>query len=217
MRLRERIPVADRSRVATEVVRELGGHALRQADASSIVGVVNSEEDLVAWKVPQEAQFMTSYKGRILPTQMTLSGEGRFKSDVLNGVTLFLWAVLAVVLLTWAELKYGSPSLFSPSGATGTDLIPRPYWLVFGMFAGTLSRSFLTTIEKRKKSEHGFLEVCRLTIRSAHLWKALLASPLVLVAAYKQVSLLDDPLVVFAVAYQNGFFFQSVLGGARRS
>ena len=39
MFLSEKIPVADRSRVAAEVVRELGGHALRQADAPGIVGV----------------------------------------------------------------------------------------------------------------------------------------------------------------------------------
>ena len=38
MFLRERIPVANRSRVAAEVVRELGGHALRQADAPGILG-----------------------------------------------------------------------------------------------------------------------------------------------------------------------------------
>jgi hypothetical protein len=115
-----------------------------------------------------------------------------------------LAASVAFYLLT---PLFFSPLAFSngPSGSLIHALL-----LAVATLIGILSQHVYVALNT-PDSQHSVWAVLRTAVSSRSLWISLIVSPLVLLTVFKAAADLPDGLVAYLFAYQNGFFFKSIL------
>lgn len=80
------------------------------------------------------------------------------------------------------------------------------------MFFGIISNSIWTHVAELPKNEPVSIgRVLKSALRSASLVRSALVSPIVFMAVYALVKSEPDAIVAHLLAYQNGFFWESVL------
>jgi hypothetical protein len=129
--------------------------------------------------------------------------------------TFMLWplaAVIMLVLFSYRQLRlvssFGFKEIDSP------NLFHRPLLLTAGCLVGILSKAIYDQLIKPKRSG-GFLATLKEGLAPEKVTIAILLSPIVILSGYSKIDQVNDPALVALLAYQTGFFFQTVLNGRR--
>ena len=120
-----------------------------------------------------------------------------------------LGLLLVAALISGAEYfavrRYGLDS-DEPLGSYG-----RVALLTLATYAGIIGQVLTARLKASKAERISIREELREVTGGRDFWMAMIASPLVLAAAYNAVAEVHSILLVGAVAFQNGFFFHAIL------
>lgn len=83
--------------------------------------------------------------------------------------------------------------------------------LSFATYAGIVGQVLTARLKASKAQRISIRDELREVTSGRDFWMAIIASPLVLAAAYNAVAEVHSILLVGVVAFQNGFFFHAVL------
>jgi hypothetical protein len=122
--------------------------------------------------------------------------------------TLFGLLVIATLLYAgeyFAVRRYGLDSE-QPLGSYG-----RLALLTLATYAGIVGQVLTVRLKASKAQRISIRDELRETTSGRDFWMAIIASPLVLAAAYNAVAEVHSVLLVGVVAFQNGFFFHAIL------
>lgn len=80
---------------------------------------------------------------------------------------------------------------------------------------GILSKFIFDRISRRYKTNFSLTGAIVNSAKAVVV--AMIVSPIIIVGLYGLIEKVEDPILLFLIAYQNGFFFQTVLGKAEPS
>lgn len=83
-------------------------------------------------------------------------------------------------------------------------------------YVGILSQVLTARIHKDSGELTDFLAHLNQVLKTKDFWLATLASPMVLIIAFQAVAQQSSLMFVALIAFQNGFFFRSILSGSGR-
>jgi hypothetical protein len=83
--------------------------------------------------------------------------------------------------------------------------------LASGTLIGLVSQVLIVQIRAIRTKEISIFSELKTLVRSKAFWIAGIASPLVLISAYKSLGDVQGDLMVFFLSYQNGFFWNSII------
>ena len=126
---------------------------------------------------------------------------------------LFLTFGLGLSVLGYVLLLPLPDTDTSRFAIAGSEAYIRGVILYVTMLIGILAKGLHDLFDNDKV---GIREVLRLVWRSREFRKAMLVSPLVYFGVYKIAQHQSDTLVAILLAFQNGFFWQSVMQGNQR-
>lgn len=101
----------------------------------------------------------------------------------------------------------------SPSGFQGVDLdaaTARATGLSLSCILGIVSKLIFDRLNRRFRSSQSFGQNLVSAMKSAVV--AIIVSPIVIVGVYGLLEKVEDTILLLLIGYQNGFFFQTVLG-----
>ncbi len=92
------------------------------------------------------------------------------------------------------------------------SFIAEPILLGFFTFFGIICRHIYVGLERTKKNKINIVQVFLKAFKSKSLWMSVIICPVVLISVFKGLERMPDDLLAYLFAYQNGFFFESILG-----
>ncbi len=101
----------------------------------------------------------------------------------------------------------------SPSGFQSIDLdtaTTRSTGLSLSCILGIVSKLIFDRLNQNSRSKRSFKRNVLSAIKSTMI--AIIVSPIVIVGVYSLLEKVEDTLLLLLIGYQNGFFFQTVLG-----
>jgi hypothetical protein len=128
------------------------------------------------------------------------------------GMATALLFLLAAFLA--GELVYESAT--APLGQVGVealtfqDSLLWPGCLALATLVGIASAALVSELSRRKGNKVRIVDVSRVAFSSAQFWQSVVLSPLVILLVFQQLRGIDDLLIAFLLAYQNGFFCRQV-------
>jgi hypothetical protein len=122
-------------------------------------------------------------------------------------------SVLALVvvfgILYGAEILTSRRFAFDTVGMLSSGL--RICLLGLATYLGIIGQVITSRLKQSSKARISIAAEFREASASPDFWLAMIASPLVLAAAYGAVAQITSSVLVFFVGFQNGYFFHSVL------
>ncbi|MEM1325963.1 MAG: hypothetical protein AAGI23_08425 [Bacteroidota bacterium] len=100
---------------------------------------------------------------------------------------------------------------FSPESKEDSIALGRIIIMGIATVMGIFSKILFEEIEKSKDFKFSIWDTTKKTISSRNFWLVLLASPVILLGLYSAVEKIDNMILVGLTAYQNGFFFKSIV------
>ncbi|UIJ70750.1 hypothetical protein [Aurantimonas sp. HBX-1] len=120
-------------------------------------------------------------------------------------------AFLLIILFVFYRYAAVEPLSFAENDGSGYfKIILSALAMVVGIVFGAIHRAW--GMRKNPISWAAF----KLVFRSPELWRAMLLSPIVFSGVYVAAQEQPDYVLAFIVAFQSGFFCESVLRGAER-
>lgn len=104
--------------------------------------------------------------------------------------------------------------LFSARGFAGDEpknSVPTSAVLALATFLGILSQQLYTELSRSSEETFSPVEFFKSFFRRKSFWIAVIVCPIILIAVYKGVGQTTDNLLGYLFAYQNGFFFKTIL------
>lgn len=123
-------------------------------------------------------------------------------------VGLLVLFAIPVLVVSWVNGVQISLMFFDSETRNGIVGLS-PYLMSLAMLAGVIFGSGYTALRERP-DRHPWASM-KSVFRAPHLYKALLASPIVFSGVYAIASTNPDPVIALAFCFQNGFFCESVL------
>jgi hypothetical protein len=123
--------------------------------------------------------------------------------------SLFAGLLLIAAILYAGSLVSGRHYGFNSPGSTYEWL--RVALISSGTLIGLTSQVLMAQIKAIRANKILIIDELQKFVQSKAFWLAAIASPLVIIAAYKAMSEVNGYLMVFIISYQNGFFWNSVI------
>ena len=117
-------------------------------------------------------------------------------------------AVIAAFVLTgeyWAFKQYG----LETDASVGNTL--RVSLLTISTYLGIIGQVLVSRLKQTSTNKISIINELKETTASRDFWIAIVASPLVLIAAYSAIAQVTSELLVCSIGVQNGYFFHSGL------
>jgi hypothetical protein len=119
--------------------------------------------------------------------------------------------VLLLVVFSVAQLWDIALMGFQPVDRVATGDAIRAGILSIATVLGVVSRGIYDELERIPSRHIGFRRLIKLATASKPFWVAILISPILMLAFYESVREISNGFLVGVMAYQNGFFFRSIL------
>jgi hypothetical protein len=122
-----------------------------------------------------------------------------------------LLAVGSFFLLAFL-FAYWQIAYYTPAGFQGTGhatAITKPLVLSACSLLGIFSKSILDAVSQHKSRRDRLVFTDVFNLRS--LLRAIVVCPVVIISFYQSIQAISDLMLVGLIAYQNGFFFETVL------
>lgn len=120
--------------------------------------------------------------------------------------------ILALSLLT--IIYYLSKTfLFQPKGFLTLDNNSLLYSFIIGFvtFLGIYCQFIYSELKSKKSKTVKIGSIFKSTFKSKSFWMSIFVSPIVLMGVYKGIEEVPDNFLSFVFAFENGFFFNSIL------
>ena len=130
---------------------------------------------------------------------------------ILRNSILFLMAIcLMSSIYLLSDILLFDHAGFLP--AITSSIILKNIIIGLSTFLGIASRHLLKKLEK-EKSQINIIDVLKNFFKTKDLWISIIICPVILVTVFKSVEQVPDNLLAYLFAYQNGFFFNSIISG----
>jgi len=134
------------------------------------------------------------------------------KIKAILSVVLFIFIIIfgLAIIFYFVDIYY-----FSPHGFFKQEVelyqIKKPLLLSFFTLFGIISRILYNEIEIQNDEYINIFELLHNAFKSKEFWKALLVSPIILIGFYKTIDSINSNSLISLMAFENGFFFNSVI------
>ena len=121
---------------------------------------------------------------------------------------LFATAFFALAILyVFVEIAF-----FTPHGYDQVSNASKSRGLILAGFSllGILSKSIFDALRQKNKKETFTQQLIR-SLSPGSLLRSILISPIVILSLYNSLQQISDSILIGLIAYQNGFFFETVL------
>lgn len=95
------------------------------------------------------------------------------------------------------------------------QLLLRISLLAFFTLFGILCKVFYDQLAQEKDDGFNVLKVFHKTINSRQAWMSLIVCPIIILGFYKTIQDIDSYPLISLLAFQNGFFFKSILSNKK--
>ena len=126
---------------------------------------------------------------------------------VVVGITITYICIFSYIKLS-STIGFG----FTLNDIDILDTFLRPILLGVFTIVGILSKIAFDMIEKVDEKEFKIKDIFKKTINSKNAWIAILACPAIIVSFFSSIEEIESEPLVSLMAYQNGFFFKSIIG-----
>lgn len=122
-------------------------------------------------------------------------------------------AILSIYFIVFSYLKLNSTIGFGfKLGEINLiETFLRPFLLGLFTIIGILSKIAFDMIEKADEKKFNILEIIKKTINSKNAWIAIIVCPVIIISFFSSIQEIESNPLVSLMAYQNGFFFNSIL------
>jgi hypothetical protein len=131
-----------------------------------------------------------------------------------------LWLVIPILMIiafTYRQVgDVTSFGLLETYNETSSPL-RRPVILAGACLLGILSKALYDEFLRPRAKQAGFYATVARGLAPERVVISLIVSPIIILSAYTRIDQVDDLVLVALIAYQTGFFFQTVLNGHRKS
>jgi hypothetical protein len=126
---------------------------------------------------------------------------------------LLLSSALALLIIGGLVLlgEYLAIKSFGLDTDSGLSNILRIALLTVATYAGIIGQVLTVRLKQLSAKQVSIINELRAVTSSKDFWIAIVASPLVLAAAYGAITQVTSIILVCFIGFQNGFFFHSVL------
>jgi len=122
---------------------------------------------------------------------------------------LLLFLLTGIFFLLKIKFSYG----FGYTSSTALLVaLKRAIVLSFFTILGILFRLFYDDLKNIKREKIRITNVIRRSINTRATWMAIIISPVIIITFFKSLESISSDALVALIAYQNGFFFRSILG-----
>jgi hypothetical protein len=128
----------------------------------------------------------------------------RIVRTALFGVGSF---ILMATLFAYWELALFTPAPFAESGYYN---VAKPVLLAGCSLLGIFSKSTFDALSQRRNWGHATSALVE-ALAPSNLLRAIIVCPIVIISFYQSIQQIGDFLLIGLIAYQNGFFFETVL------
>jgi hypothetical protein len=137
------------------------------------------------------------------------------KRFIASAVLWLVASILMIVAFTYRQVgdvtSFGFLEMYNQT----SSLLRRPVTLAAACLFGILSKALYDEFTRPRAKQAGFYATVERGLAPDRVVISLI-SPIIILSAYTRIDQVDDLVLVALMAYQTGFFFQTVLNGHRR-
>lgn len=126
-------------------------------------------------------------------------------------LSVILITIVYFIIYSYRELNSIPGFGFDKNGFDILEKLIRPIVLSVSTIIGILSKITYDLIRETKEKEFSITKVFKNAISSKQAWLAIILCPIIILSFYTSIEQIRNNALVAIMAYQNGFFFKSIL------